>query len=210
MRFNIKEMKKQGIFLGILAGFLALIILVSYITSITPAIPTVEETPETSETQNDNKGNKPNKENNSSSTDNKGENKEEHVHNWVKGSTVAPNCTDGGYTINTCFCGENKTTNEKAALGHKLGEWKTEEPDENGDVFAVRSCSACDFTEKKKVEDSGEDPDGETPPTDDPEGEEPEGEEGGEKDPENEGGNQDGNDEENQDPNDDQNGENQN
>ena len=41
MRFNIKDMKKQGIFLGILAAFLAVVILVSYLTSISPAIPTV-------------------------------------------------------------------------------------------------------------------------------------------------------------------------
>ena len=144
MRFNIKDMKKQGIFMGILAAFLAVIILISYLTGISASAPVVQdEQPEQTETSNSqgSGNNKPSV-----------EQVEAHSHNWVKGSTVKPTCTEGGYTINTCFCGQSKTTNEKDALGHTLGEWVTQPADSDGVIYEVRKCSVCDYSEKKEIE----------------------------------------------------------
>lgn len=169
MRFNIKEMKNQGIFLGILAGFLALVILVSYLTDITPAAPTEDEKTETAQTQtssgeNNKTENKNDKLTDGGSSDKKNEEedkngdknendpKPEHVHKWIKGTTVKPTCTEGGYTINTCSCGESKTSDEKTALGHVLGEWILQPADKDGVVYEVRECSECDYSEKKKIE----------------------------------------------------------
>ncbi len=163
MRFNIKEMKKQGIFLGILAGVLAVIILVSSITSNIKTAPTSDETPTSSEnggadneavdntTQNDSHANNTENTNNKDNTD-----KTEtvvHKHNWIRGNTVAPTCKEGGYTINTCSCGESKPTNEKAALGHKFGEWTVKtEPTETADGLKERVCEICKELEQEKID----------------------------------------------------------
>ena len=39
------------------------------------------------------------------------------VHNYVT-TVVAPTCTEGGYTLHECACGESYRTDETAALGH--------------------------------------------------------------------------------------------
>lgn len=187
MRFNIREMKKQGVFMGILAAFLAVVIIISYVTSLAPSVPTVEPEPEQNETQQQ-ESNKPSI-----------ETPKPHTHKWSKGSTVKPTCTEGGYTINTCSCGQSKTTNETAALGHKLGEWVTEEPDENGVVYKIRKCENCDFYEKEKIATVGEKPENPEDPEDPEDPENPDNPENPEN-PNGDGGeNEDEN--ENQDPN---------
>lgn len=159
MQFNIKEMKHQGIFLGILAAFLTVVILVSYFTAAAQSVPNADETPEATQGENtESTGADNSTVNNNQSSDNKAESTA-HEHNWVRGSTVAPTCTEGGYTINTCFCGESKTTNEKAALGHELGEWKvTKEATETEDGIKARTCTRCNQTiEQETIKKTGTD-----------------------------------------------------
>ncbi|MBR2903196.1 MAG: InlB B-repeat-containing protein, partial [Clostridia bacterium] len=42
-----------------------------------------------------------------------------HTHKYTK-ETVAPTCTEQGYTLSTCSCGAQKRSNYKAALGHSF------------------------------------------------------------------------------------------
>ena len=51
---------------------------------------------------------------------------------------VAPTCTEKGYTLHTCSCGDSYSDNEKAALGH---DWKA------ADCTAAKTCKRCGKTE---------------------------------------------------------------
>lgn len=46
------------------------------------------------------------------------ETSKEHTHSFKKQSVVAPTCTEEGYTLYACSCGETKKDKVKAALGH--------------------------------------------------------------------------------------------
>ena len=50
-----------------------------------------------------------------------------HTHSYTQ-SVTNPDCTNGGYTTNTCACGDSYRSDEKAALGHSFVDGK---------------CSAC-------------------------------------------------------------------
>ena len=41
-----------------------------------------------------------------------------HTHSYTAGEVKAPTCTEKGYTIYTCPCGDSYQSDEKAALGH--------------------------------------------------------------------------------------------
>ena len=120
MRFNIKEMKMQGIFLGVLAVVLAAIIVVPTVIAGRPKEEPIDDTPTVSDKDEDK-----NTENGGTSNieDNKNDEPTTHTHQWVSGISVEPTCTDKGYTIATCSCKESKLTNVKDPLGHKFGEW---------------------------------------------------------------------------------------
>lgn len=60
-----------------------------------------------------------------------------HTHSYVD-NTVEPTCTDGGYTVHTCDCGDSYTDNERAALGHDYTDWVIT-ADGHG-----RECNRCD------------------------------------------------------------------
>ena len=60
-----------------------------------------------------------------------------HTHLY-SAQTVAPTCTEKGYTLHTCSCGDSYSDNEKAALGH---DWKA------ADCTAAKTCKRCGKTE---------------------------------------------------------------
>ena len=60
-----------------------------------------------------------------------------------KASTIAPTCTEGGYTKYTCAnCGAGYTTNETGARGHYYGEWSFG----NGAHSALCQRTGCEHT----------------------------------------------------------------
>ena len=73
-----------------------------------------------------------------------------HEHEYTE-EVVAPTCTESGYTIFTCECGQTHNGLEVDALGHSFSEWiitKEATFDEKGSK--ERDCSAC---KEKEVED---------------------------------------------------------
>ena len=69
-----------------------------------------------------------------------------HIHNYTAASVVDPTCTEQGYTVYACSCGDGGYNNDfTGALGHDfsmLVDHKDATADEDGyDVF---KCSRCD------------------------------------------------------------------
>lgn len=60
-----------------------------------------------------------------------------HEHSYTQVVT-APDCTNGGYTTNTCQCGDSYVSDEVAALGHT---WT------DATCNAPKTCSVCGTTE---------------------------------------------------------------
>lgn len=76
----------------------------------------------------------------------------EHQHAFDV-SIVPATCTEKGYTIHTCACGETYTENETAPVGHNFGQWtlvKAATTEESG--LMERQCAACGEKETKTVE----------------------------------------------------------
>ncbi len=75
----------------------------------------------------------------------------EHTHSYTE-TVAAPTCTEKGYTIYTCVCGDSYKDKEVAAAGHVWGEWvTTKEPTEETEGAAERSCSNCSEKETKAL-----------------------------------------------------------
>ena len=173
MRFEIKKMKYQGIFLAALTGVLTLIIVVSSITNtIKDATPPVEDIPADSNNSGeveDNLNVETNDFGPSGNSGGSGGSSGGHTHNWVRGGTVEPTCEEEGYDLSTCSCKEEKKTNTKPALGHDWGEWSLVPAEEEGEEeYMVRVCQRCEKVEKKTEQavtppagGEGETPDGE-------------------------------------------------
>ena len=69
----------------------------------------------------------------------------EHIHQYSEQTVTEPTCTEGGYTLCTCACGGTRTTDVKAATGHKWGDGEYVAPttEENGyDIYRCESCEA--------------------------------------------------------------------
>ena len=65
-----------------------------------------------------------------------------HTHQYDGGKTVAPTCTEKGFTQYTCLCGYSYKDNEVAALGHSYtGMVVAPTTKENG--YTLHTCSAC-------------------------------------------------------------------
>ncbi|MBR1676282.1 MAG: hypothetical protein IJ706_03120, partial [Clostridia bacterium] len=65
---------------------------------------------------------------------------EEHVHEYAK-EVVAPTCTERGYTVYICSCGDSYTSDYTEETGHNWGEWvvlKTPECEKKGEE--ARTC----------------------------------------------------------------------
>lgn len=76
-----------------------------------------------------------------------------HAHKHEAVETVAPTCTDGGYTVYACKCGDTYTADETDALGHTWGEWEvTVEATVEAGGEETRICSVCGETETRATE----------------------------------------------------------
>ena len=73
-------------------------------------------------------------------------------HNYQK-NTTNPTCTKQGYTTYTCkICGDSYTDSEKAALGHKYGNWTTDKSATcEGAGSEKRVCERCNNAETRTV-----------------------------------------------------------
>ncbi len=77
----------------------------------------------------------------------------DHTHSYIE-TVVEPTCTEKGYTLHKCSCGDEYRDNETEALGHLFGEWKTITPaTEEKDGEETRACTRenCDYTETRKI-----------------------------------------------------------
>ena len=75
-----------------------------------------------------------------------------HVHSYVW-ETVAATCTESGYTVHTCTCGDRFTDETTAALGHAWDAWQTVEPatvEKEG--LQRRECTRCDAFETRTMQ----------------------------------------------------------
>lgn len=66
-----------------------------------------------------------------------------HTHSYTP-TVVPPTCTEGGYTIYTCSCGDSYRDDETAALGH---DWYVVETLENVvyESYSHHTCADCGF-----------------------------------------------------------------
>lgn len=73
-----------------------------------------------------------------------------HQHSYVKHQTSPATCTEGGYTLYKCSCGDIETRDVVAALGHSYGVGKvitscTEES------YTKYECSRCAHVDKRDI-----------------------------------------------------------
>ena len=73
-----------------------------------------------------------------------------HIYETI---VAAPSCTGKGYSTHTCkTCGDSYTDNEKAALGHKYGNWTTVKSATCESAGSEkRVCERCSNTETRSV-----------------------------------------------------------
>ncbi len=75
-----------------------------------------------------------------------------HTHSYTV-EVVAPTCTEKGYTIHTCACGDSYRDSEVAAKGHSFGPWQVKkEATEQEEGLMERTCRHCDTGEQKIIE----------------------------------------------------------
>ncbi len=66
-----------------------------------------------------------------------------HVHVYTE-TVVEATCTENGYTVHTCTCGDSYQDNETEATGHVWDEWVTTlEPTTESTGEAMRQCTVC-------------------------------------------------------------------
>lgn len=71
----------------------------------------------------------------------------DHTHNYTE-SVVEPTCTERGYTLHTCDCGEEFKDGYKAALGHSYSDFTvTEEATCVKGEVKTHECNRCGETE---------------------------------------------------------------
>lgn len=74
-----------------------------------------------------------------------------HTHSYIKKVVVAT-CTEEGYTIYTCSCGDNYKDGQTTALGHSYGKWTvTKEATTITEGNRTRTCSRCGAKETQTV-----------------------------------------------------------
>ena len=82
----------------------------------------------------------------------------EAEHAFSVKETVPPSCTEKGYTVYVCECGEERTGDETEPAGHLYGDWETlEEVTCTDDGKRLRSCTVCGFEETEIVPAAGHD-----------------------------------------------------
>lgn len=76
----------------------------------------------------------------------------DHVHAYKK-KRVAATCTEDGYNLFTCECGDSYREETTKATGHTWSEWTvTKEPTLESTGEKSRACEACDVVETALVE----------------------------------------------------------
>ena len=74
-----------------------------------------------------------------------------HEHTYIQ-STVDASCTEDGYTLQACGCGDSYKENYVDAPGHQWGEWRTTKAaTESSEGTAERACAVCDAKETKII-----------------------------------------------------------
>ena len=75
-----------------------------------------------------------------------------HTHSYNT-SNVKATCTEKGYVLHKCSCGDSYKDNETAKLGHSFGGWKTvKEATSFTKGTAERKCANCGKTETKELD----------------------------------------------------------
>ena len=69
-----------------------------------------------------------------------------HTEHSYTESVVEPTCTQKGYTLHTCECGDSYKDNEVAALGHDYEETKVVEPTCVAAGYTICTCTRCGMT----------------------------------------------------------------
>ncbi len=77
---------------------------------------------------------------------------EEHTCDFKETETIAPTCTDSGYTLSKCQCGKTQKTNEVPALGHKEGDWViVKEATTSATGLKQKTCTRCKAVVKEET-----------------------------------------------------------
>lgn len=72
-----------------------------------------------------------------------------HTHEYAQ-TTVKPTCTEDGYTLYTCECGDSYKEDYVNLTGHTWGSWKTvTEATETKEGLEKRTCSVCSQSESR-------------------------------------------------------------
>ena len=75
-----------------------------------------------------------------------------HKHSY-SAQVVTPTCTEDGYTVYTCSCGDSYTGDRVSEVGHEWGSWVTTKcPTTTSTGTAERKCSSCNTIETKTLE----------------------------------------------------------
>lgn len=75
----------------------------------------------------------------------------QHTHEWTE-KVIAPTCTEGGYTLCTCACGESFQDDIVEVLGHAWDNGVvTVEPTEETEGERLHTCTACGETKAETV-----------------------------------------------------------
>lgn len=74
-----------------------------------------------------------------------------HVHSYLA-EVIAPSCTEGGFTVHVCACGDQFTDTETDALGHDWGDWQTiEAATTEKEGLQQRGCTRCDAIDRQSL-----------------------------------------------------------
>lgn len=76
---------------------------------------------------------------------------QKHTHNWTE-EVIAPSCTQGGYTLCTCSCGESRRESLTQPVGHIWSAWETAiQANSVYEGKEERQCTICGETESKAI-----------------------------------------------------------
>ena len=73
-----------------------------------------------------------------------------HTHSYTE-SIVEPTCTEEGYTLHQCACGDSYKTDFVSALGHNFEFTKTEKPTCTANGYTLETCTKCGETQKTNI-----------------------------------------------------------
>ena len=77
----------------------------------------------------------------------------QHSHAYAVESVIAPTCTEQGYSIYLCECGDTYNSDYTDALGHAWSEWViTKQPSEDEEGIETRTCARCGIEENRSIE----------------------------------------------------------